>query len=393
MELRRGEIMGAVALGLAGALGLAAWGVLAGARTLARRAVEVGAASEEPIELVEVGTVEGHAAVIIRGVGAASPGKYSLLLRNETQRCRIGRVIQVRGDLVARELLATDVGPIQAGARGRIAGWWFARPEELGYRVERITYSTELGPADAWVIHPRIPRKRRWAVHVHGRGADPLEVLRGVGPLARAGITSMVISYRNDPGAPSGLNGRYGMGLAEANDVDAAISEVRSRGAERVTIVGWSMGGTAALVAATRGQHRDVIDGLILESPAVDWPDVLRLHARAAGAPTSLTRIGLGMLRSGCIRGGVDGGLDLESLVPERFAADLRVPVLIQASTGDTFVPSDGAERLAALAPRLVELRLVTDAEHVRLWNVDPVGWEEAAHRFAKTLPRPAWRG
>jgi len=214
-----------------------------------------------------------------------------------------------------------------------------------------------------------------------------------VAPLARAGITSLVISYRNDPGAPRGMNGRYGNGVAETRDVDAAIAEALRRGAERVTLFGWSMGGTACLLSATEGPHRDVVDGLILDSPAVDWASLLRHQAAGYAAPRGVADLGIRMLGRGLVRGGEPGGIDFARLTPDAFARKLTVPVLVHASRGDRYVPCEGAERLAEARPDLVQLRLQDRGGHVRLWNVDPDAWEGATEQFARALPRPPWRG
>src|SRR5690606_25943289 len=113
---------------------------------------------------------------------------------------------------------------------------------------------------------------------------------------ARAGITNIIISYRNDPGAPAGRHGRYGMGLSESRDVDAAIAEALNRGAERVTLFGWSMGATACLVSATRGEHAGIVDGLILDSPAIDWRGLLTHQAGGRRMPGPVAGIGIGLL-------------------------------------------------------------------------------------------------
>ena len=387
----------------AGTVALGAGAAVLGGIALARRAVTPEESPEEgvlvhSIERLdgqgETGEAGGSLAVRLVGEGAELPGQYSLLFDHGAGHARVGEVIRGRsGPGELRKLVSVDRGKLLPGTRGRLTGWWYATPEELGLRTERITYETELGPAEAWLVRPKRARKRRWAVHVHGRGALPEETLRGVAPLARAGITSLVISYRNDPHAPSGAHGRYGIGLAERRDVDAAIGEALSRGAERITLFGWSMGGTASLLSATVGEHRDALDGLILDSPAIDWVTLLRYHAAGAHAPRLLADIGIGLLTRGMVKGGESGGISFDSLDAEFFARNLRVPALIHASRGDTYVPCGGAERLAQLAPDLVQLRLQESGEHVRLWNVDPVPWEARTERFVRDLPRPGWRG
>ena len=381
-----------VALG-GGLVLLVAAGAVSAGVALARRAVAIDRNAETPVTVAELQQHDGRTEVWLRGEHSTLPGTYSFVFDAGGGHARIGDVLEERQGAVRREVLSTGQGTLQPGTQGRITGWWFTEPEQLGFRVDRVTYPTELGDAEAWIIHPRRQRKHRWAVHVHGRGAPPEETLRGVIPLARAGITSLVISYRNDPGAPLSENGRYGIGLSESRDVDAAIAEARRRGAERVTLFGWSMGGTASLVAATSGDHTSVIDGLILDSPAVDWASLLRYHATLSRAPHAVADIGIRLLDSGIIRGGEPDGIDFTRLTPAAFAEQLTIPVLIHASVGDTFVPCGGAQELANARPDLVQLRLQTTGEHVKLWNVAPEPWERVTEAFARALPRPPWRG
>ena len=395
---RLGRALGIGAGAAVGAAALGAGAAMLGGIALARRAVTPDEAPEESAEVLAIERLgegpDAGLAVRVVGTGDALPGRYSLLFDGDRGHARLGEPVSGSGGPgVLRPLLAVDRGELRPGSRGRLTGWWYTDPAQLGLRTERIRYETELGPADAWLVHPKRARKRRWAVHVHGRGALPEETLRGIAPLARAGITSLVISYRNDPGAPSGAHGRYGVGLAERRDVDAAIAEAVRRGAERVTLFGWSMGGTASLLAATVGDHRHLVDGLILDSPAIDWVRLLQYHAEGLRAPRILADIGVGLLTRGLVKGGEPGGISFDSLDAESFARELQVPVLIHASRGDTFVPPFGAERLAQLAPALVQLRLQETGEHVRLWNVDPEPWEARTEQFARSLPRPGWRG
>lgn len=398
-EDRESRVARAIGFGAAAAaVGIAAAGAAAGAAVvLARRVVTPVPEPAEPV-VVERLQREGDGTIAwIRGEDADLPGRYSLLFDGDAGHARLGPVLTTsragRSGAVARRVVGIDRGSLREGVRGRLTGWWYTDPAELGLRTERIAFETELGEAWAWLVHPRRARKRRWAVHVHGRGARPEEAIRGVAPLAEAGITSLVISYRNDVGAPAGEHGRYGNGLAETRDVDAAIAEAVRRGAERITLFGWSMGGTAALLSATRGAHADLVDGVILDSPGLDWTELLRHQADTMRVPRAITDAGLSLLGRGIVRAGVAGGIPFDELSPERFARELRVPVLIHASDSDTFVPSAAAHRLAAASPELVQLRLTADAEHVRLWNVDPEGWESETARFAAALPRPAWRG
>lgn len=394
-------VAGATAAGLAAAAAGASVGLAA---YLARVSVTVDRSVERPVRVLRV-TGGDAGAVWIAGEGAGARGQQSLLFdppgavagggvgAAPTGHARLGPVLARRGREVLRAVVQVDSGELVAGALGRMVGWWYTSPEELGYRVEEITYESELGPMSAWVVHPKRQRKQRWAIHMHGRGADPAETFRGVEPFARAGVTSMIIGYRNDRGEPEGRNGRYGMGISESRDLDAAISEARARGAARVTLMGWSMGGTAALVSLARGAHRDVIDGVVLESPGADWEGILRDKATEHRLPRWIADWGMGMLRRGIVASGERDGIDFGVLRPAELARGIDVPVLLLASPNDRFVPWHGSQVIAAERPDYVQFVSIPGAGHVRLWNADPERWEQVVLSFVAQLPRPGWRG
>ncbi|KUF06972.1 S9 family peptidase [Leucobacter sp. G161] len=394
-------VAGATAVGVAvGAVAISA-GLAA---MLARLSVTVDRGLERPVQVRRV--VPGETPLVwISGEGSGARGQHSLLFDPPgatpgggtgaipTGHARLGPVIGRNGRDVLRAVVGVDSGELVPGASGRMVGWWYTSPEELGYRVEQTTYESEHGPMDAWIVHPKRKRKKRWAIHVHGRGASPAETFRGIEPFARAGVTSMIIQYRNDLGQPAGLNGRYGMGISESRDVDAAIAAARARGAERVTLMGWSMGGTASLISLARGTHRDIIDGVILESPGADWPGILRDKARQAGLPRLIADVGMELLARGVVASGEAEGVDFEDLRPEVLAQGIDVPVLVLASPNDRFVPWHGSQVIAAEQPDLVQLVSIPEGGHVRLWNADPERWEQTVLTFVSALPQPGWRG
>ena len=118
-------------------------------------------------------------------------------------------------------------------------------------------------------------------------GAAPTraECLRAVPVFHALGITSLVVSYRNDGEAPRSRAGTYALGATEWRDVDAAVGFARRRGARRIVLMGWSMGGAIALQLELNSAHRDVIAGLILESPVIDWRVVLGYQAKLLRLP------------------------------------------------------------------------------------------------------------
>ena len=115
---------------------------------------------------------------------------------------------------------------------------------------------------------------------MHGRGVTRSEALRAVPVFHELGFTSLLISYRNDGEAPASDDGRYSLGDAEWRDLEAAVRFAREQRAQRILVMGWSMGGASTLQFVTRSELSSAVEGIILESPVVDWIRVL--HAQAA---------------------------------------------------------------------------------------------------------------
>lgn len=378
---------------------------------VARRTVTPNRDAEQPVRVLAVRQPDEFESGMIRlsaGFDTDLQGaRYSLLFDQRTAEpghARLGAVLRQSpvgtaqvSAWVERELLSIESGTLRAGSLGRITGWWYPEVNALDDRAEQISYATDGGAATAWVIPPASSsfeglsnagdegdrgRSTDWAIHVHGRGARPSETLRGARVAAASGRTSLVITYRGDEGAPAAANNRYGCGAAEWRDVSAAMAEAVRRGATRITLFGWSMGGTACLLAAERSPHAALVNALVLDSPALNWRELIVYHASLARAPRVFGWLGGWLLETGLVRSGVPGGLPLRSLTPRSFAAKLRVPTLIHCSPGDTFVPMAPAAELARLRPDFVTLHQAPRGEHVRLWNVDPEQWDGVTRAF-----------
>jgi dienelactone hydrolase len=194
------------------------------------------------------------------------------------------------------------------------------------------------------------------------------------------GITSLVVSYRNDGDAPRSRAGAYALGATEWRDVDAAVSWALRHGARRIVLMGWSMGGAIALQTSLGSAHREQIVGVILDSPVVDWRTVLSYQAKALHVPAPVTDLAMGALRTGWAAPaiGADGAIPLDRLDIVARAAELRHPVLILHSDDDGFVPSSASHRLADARPDLVELQVFRTARHTKLWNYDQQRWTDA---------------
>ncbi|MGQ3255438.1 MAG: alpha/beta hydrolase family protein, partial [Microbacterium aurantiacum] len=192
--------------------------------------------------------------------------------------------------------------------------------------------------------------------------------------------TSLVVSYRNDGEAPRSRAGTYALGATEWRDVDAAVGFARRRGAKRIVLMGWSMGGAIALQVSLNSAHRDRIAALILESPVVDWRVVLDYQAGMMKVPTPVSSLAIHALESdwGSALVHSGGRIPFDRLDVIARAAELRHPILILHSDDDGFVPSDASHDLLVARPDLVRMEVFEVARHTKLWNYDQERWSSA---------------
>ncbi|MEO6998870.1 MAG: alpha/beta fold hydrolase [Terracoccus sp.] len=321
------------------------------------------------------------------------PGRYGLWLDGGRGHARVGEILERDALTVTRQVVGVDRGELSVGPARWNQYYYSDRPRlSLGVPDEDVTIISEVGPMPAWVVRPAGLDGRRqsgdWAVLVHGRGARKEETLRAVPVLRDAGWTSLVVAYRNDRDAPMGPDGRYNLGLSEWRDVDAALRYAVQQGARRVVLFGWSMGGAIVFQLLSRSRHADHVVGVVLDSPVVDWGDVLTHHARTHNLPPPLVRLAQLLMAS---RGskrlvGVAEPVDVALTNWVARAGELRHPMLLIASDGDDFVPIGPAVELAARRPDLVRFERWEEARHCKEWNIDPQRWERVVTEFVAGL-------
>lgn len=321
------------------------------------------------------------------------PGRYGLFTSGSADYLKVGSVLASDATTVKRKLLTQVTADADLAAEAAFSGWYFERPGELHLPFTTEQVPTGLGPCPAWVF-PAEGGADTWVVHVHGRGTTRAECLRAVPLFHARGLTSMVISYRNDGEGPRSRAGTYALGATEWRDVDAAVASALRHGARRIVLMGWSMGGAIALQVSLGSAHREAIVGVVLDSPVVDWRSVLTYQARAIGLPAPVTGLALGALAAdwSASAAGVDAPIPFDRLDVVARAGELRHPVLVLHSDDDGFVPSASSHALARARPDLVELAVFDTARHTKLWNYDPQRWGDAiggwldAHGISATL-------
>jgi len=253
----------------------------------------------------------------------------------------------------------------------------------LGLDFQDVAVPTQLGSMPAWYLpatgDPTADRGRSWVVFVHGHDSNRQESLRYLTALHRLRLPVLVVSYRNDVGAPAAPDGVDRLGDTEWQDVAAALTWVKQAGARDVVLAGWSMGGAVSLQAWDRSGLRGFVRGLVLDSPVLDWRDVLTFQGGVRGLPSPVTALALQTVR-------VRFGVDFDRLDWVTRNRELTAPMLVFASDDDTYVPDGPAKRLAAARPDLVTLVNVPGADHTRSWNVDQAGYEAHLARWLVAL-------
>ncbi|GAB3293812.1 alpha/beta hydrolase family protein [Pseudoclavibacter terrae] len=371
--------LGAVVVGLVAISGTAATMVARAVVTPPRR-------RKDPVRLLRVDRQAGTV-TLARTPETAAPGHYSLVFAAETGRANVGAVVDESERTVTRRYWGEQGAQLERVRSVRLASapQLWVRDLDLPWRW--VDVQTPLGAMPAWLI-PAAHASDSWAIHVHGRGAVMTEPLRAV-PLFRGrGWNSLVVSYRNDALAPPSPDGKFGLGATEWRDVESAMDWAAERGAKRIILVGWSMGGGTVVQASLNARHRELVAGIFLESPALSWRSILRYQGRAMRLPRAVTALGVWLIGSPLARPllGLEAPIPLAELeIPNRLE-ELRVPILLFHSSADTVVPVDASREVARRRPDLVTYREFERALHTRLWNVDSGRWERSLDEWLATF-------
>lgn len=315
--------------------------------------------------------------VLDRTCDTEAPGIYNLWVEHGGW-AQLAEGVQDRGrGQIARAITGSSPGlRLRAGDRASWSGIFYATPDDAGLDARDIVISTPAGPAPAWRVDGDLST---WAIHIHGLGSSRAATLRGVQVAAELGFTSVVVSYRNDGEGPTVGNGRSMLGEAEAEDIEEAIGYAVRRGAERIVLFGWSMGAAIALQIAHRSDYAHLVAGLVLDSPVLDWVEVITANCKRAGIPH-----GAGLLAVPWFSVGPLARLvGLPARVPIREfdwvtrADDLSVPTLILHGSPDDSVTVTTSLALAEQRADLVQLETF-EAGHTLAWNSDSERWRSS---------------
>lgn len=243
--------------------------------------------------------------------------------------------------------MASEPDPQACIRQGPRAGTELAAADGVGLAGWYVPSASGAGPT------------RPTVVLAHGWGSNKSAMLDRAAILHEA-YNLVLFDFRNHgQSAPSPTT----QGVREAADVRALLDWLeRTKGPERVAVLGVSMGGATALAAADRDER---VDALIVESTHATLAGAAQARLSVSGYPLAMPA-SWAILLGALIR----TGEDMSSIDPLQSVERLDGrPLLLVYGGADNAIGATDAEDLRAAAEAAgnpVELRVCADAGHAR---------------------------
>ena len=307
---------------------------------------------------------------------------------------RVGDVIDVDELAVTREYTQLEgeeppicaEGPIETCPPVDLEGYAYpSDPSDVDLEFEEVTYDSPLGPIGAWIV--AAADDSTWGIHIHGWTAERREALRLLPSLHSAAITSMVIDYRNDPGAPRVSTAHYRFGQSEWEDVEGAAQYAVDHGAVDVILVGYSTDAAHAMAFLERSDLAERTIGVVFDSPNILLAEAVRHGSRDLHFSPTKIRVSRLVTELGMWIADLRWHVDWDATnYVQRATTILTVPTLIFHGRADHRVPVSVSRQLAAQLGDLADLVETAAAGHVMSWNADPKRYERYLANFLGKL-------
>ena len=290
---------------------------------------------------------------------------------------QVGAILEIDDEQVVREFSPLQGAP-EVGDLVRLDSFAFpGDPQQAhGIPFQEVTFASRLGEFPAWFVEGS---RDTWAIFVHGKGANRREALRMLPTVAELGFPSLIITYRNDVEAPAGPDGFYRFGQTEWEDLQAAAEYAFQHGADKLVLVGYSMGGAIVVKFLYQSPLAERVLVAILEAPMLDLAATIDWGARGQGAPGFLSVTGRTIA-------GLRFNVDWSEVDYLRRADDLAVPILLIHGDEDPTVPVATSDALAEARPDIVTYVRVAGTGHVRAWNTDSAAYKTFVREFLERV-------
>jgi uncharacterized protein len=320
--------------------------------------------------------VMGSEVVLSRSAESLRPGIYEL--EWDHGHAIVEGVLSATASTVTRRLSALSgaLGPgTEVAIDSRVYDGESPR-QAFGLRFSEVEVPGELGAMPAWLV---AGRTSTWAIVVHGINGNRDNGLRIVPALHRAGLPTLLITYRDDVGAPRSPDRHHHMGLTEWRDLQAAARYALAHGAKRLVLVGYSMGGAILAQFMERAPLASSVDGVILDAPALDWKAILSFNTSELGLPS---------FAADPVEWMIDVRIkpNWDSLDALRHPRAFHLPVLLFHGLQDKLVPISTSDAFARELGGWVTYYRVPRAGHTEAWNVDPGLYERRVEAFLERV-------
>ncbi|MEA1903332.1 MAG: alpha/beta hydrolase [Actinomycetota bacterium] len=267
---------------------------------------------------------------------------------------------------------------------GHVAGGWYFSNEliedgfvpslEAGEAVGHpeavdVAYDTPLGSMDAVYIPAS---GSTWVIHVHGKGSAVSQMEYLFAPINEAGFPQLSINYRNDFGQPLDSTGYYRYGVSEWEDIEGAVEFAEANGADSLIFSGFSTGASHILSFVYRN-NLDEIKGLIFDAPNIDMGDTVDYGAGQRDLPLIPAKVPITLTWVAKFITSLRIDVNWKSIdYVSKAESSLRVPTLVQHTTGDDKVPVTQSIRFAETQSALVRLVQYESDAHHGSYDADP---------------------
>ena len=181
-------------------------------------------------------------------------------------------------------------------------------------------------------------------------------------------------------------DGMVHFGRTEWQELQAAVEYVDAAGADTIVLGGTSHGGAVTLGFLERGELARRIDGVILDSPASSFEDVIDEAAEFRSLPVINQPIPESLEDAAKLAVAFRYGVDFSAVDYSDKQGLITVPLLTFQGVDDRTVPKAVNDRFMREAGAGGTYEVVDGADHVLSWNLDPKAYEKAIKAFTKEL-------
>ncbi len=232
-------------------------------------------------------------------------------------------------------------------------------PSDYHVPYETVSFTTRDGILlRGWLVNPEHPRAKTPVVIIcHGVGANKSDFTELAASLSKRGYAVLLFDFRAH-GESKGI--RTSLGYHEQTDIMAALDFLKTRpeiDVKRIGIYGFSMGGSAAILAAA---ETSAFRAVVVDSAFTSLRDQARDAITGFYHLPSFPFLPLAIM-----------GYQLyfqtsvDKISPVSVITKIApTPVLIIAGEGDALIPADNGRKLFSAAQEPKELWIIPNADH-----------------------------